>query len=99
RRSGKLLYRVLCQGFLHLGRPLSHSLLLGACLSPRDLAGYGLVETLLVRFANGILIGMSSATETLCGQAFGAKQYHMMGIFLQRVMACLCCYHDDIVAG
>ena len=29
-------------------------------------------------------MGMSSATETLCGQAFGAKQYHMMGIYLQR---------------
>ncbi|GMY20023.1 protein DETOXIFICATION 24-like [Fagus crenata] len=27
---------------------------------------------------------MSSATETLCGQAFGAGQYHMMGIYLQR---------------
>lgn len=27
---------------------------------------------------------MSSATETLCGQAFGARQYHMMGIYLQR---------------
>lgn len=27
---------------------------------------------------------MSSATETLCGQAFGAKHYHMLGIFLQR---------------
>lgn len=27
---------------------------------------------------------MSSATETLCGQAFGAKQYHMLGIYLQR---------------
>jgi MATE family multidrug resistance protein len=27
---------------------------------------------------------MSSATETLCGQAFGAKQYRMMGIYLQR---------------
>lgn len=27
---------------------------------------------------------MSSAMETLCGQAFGAKQYHMMGIYLQR---------------
>ncbi|KAG8372249.1 hypothetical protein BUALT_Bualt12G0046800 [Buddleja alternifolia] len=49
-----------------------------------DLAGYALVQTLGVRFVNGILIGMSSATETLCGQAFGAKQYHMMGIFLQR---------------
>ena len=27
---------------------------------------------------------MSSATETLCGQTFGAKQFHMMGIYLQR---------------
>ncbi|XP_011070196.1 protein DETOXIFICATION 24-like [Sesamum indicum] len=49
-----------------------------------DLAGYALVQTLSVRFVNGILIGMSSATETLCGQAFGARQYHMMGIHLQR---------------
>lgn len=29
-------------------------------------------------------IGMSSATETLCGQAFGAGHHHMMGIYLQR---------------
>ncbi|CAH9079261.1 unnamed protein product [Cuscuta epithymum] len=49
-----------------------------------DLAGYALVQTLLVRFVNGILIGMSSATETLCGQAYGARQYYMMGIYLQR---------------
>ncbi|KAG8649900.1 hypothetical protein MANES_08G150400v8 [Manihot esculenta] len=27
---------------------------------------------------------MSSATDTLCGQAFGARQYHMMGVYLQR---------------
>ncbi|KAL3841100.1 hypothetical protein ACJIZ3_025691 [Penstemon smallii] len=53
-------------------------------ISSVELAGYALVQTLGVRFINGILIGMSSATETLCGQAFGAKQYHMMGIFLQR---------------
>nr|GMD90631.1 protein DETOXIFICATION 24-like [Ipomoea batatas] len=49
-----------------------------------DLAGYALVQTLTVRFVNGILLGMSSATETLCGQAYGAGQYHMMGIYLQR---------------
>ncbi|KZV48781.1 protein TRANSPARENT TESTA 12-like [Dorcoceras hygrometricum] len=53
-------------------------------ISSVDLAGYALVQTLIVRFVNGALIGMSSATETLCGQAFGAKQHHMMGIFLQR---------------
>ncbi|XP_076932926.1 protein DETOXIFICATION 24-like [Bidens hawaiensis] len=29
-------------------------------------------------------MGMSSATETLCGQSFGAGQHYMMGIHLQR---------------
>ncbi|KAJ0837152.1 putative multi antimicrobial extrusion protein [Helianthus annuus] len=53
-------------------------------VSDIDLAGYGLVQTLTVRFVNGSLLGMSSATETLCGQAFGAGQHHMMGIYLQR---------------
>ncbi|GFQ05188.1 protein transparent testa 12 [Phtheirospermum japonicum] len=53
-------------------------------ISSIDLAGYALVQTLTVRFVNGVLIGMSSATETLCGQAYGARQYHMMGIYLQR---------------
>ncbi|KAA8516292.1 hypothetical protein F0562_016585 [Nyssa sinensis] len=53
-------------------------------ISELNLAAYALVQTLIVRFINGILIGMSSATETLCGQAFGAGQNHMMGIYLQR---------------
>ncbi|XVE62450.1 hypothetical protein DITRI_Ditri06bG0119000 [Diplodiscus trichospermus] len=49
-----------------------------------QLAAYALIQVITVRFANGILLGMSSATETLCGQAFGAKQFHMLGIYLQR---------------
>ncbi|XP_011069992.1 protein DETOXIFICATION 24-like [Sesamum indicum] len=53
-------------------------------ISSLDLAAYALVQTISERFVDGIVIGMSSATETLCGQAYGAKQYHMMGIFLQR---------------
>ncbi|XP_019076989.1 protein DETOXIFICATION 24 isoform X1 [Vitis vinifera] len=53
-------------------------------ISQLDLSAFALTQTILVRFCNGILVGMSSATETLCGQAFGAKQYHMMGIYLQR---------------
>ncbi|KAJ9563903.1 hypothetical protein OSB04_009063 [Centaurea solstitialis] len=53
-------------------------------ISATDLAGYALVQTLTVRFVNGILLGMSSATDTLCGQAFGAGQKHMMGVYLQR---------------
>ena len=27
---------------------------------------------------------MASVLETLCGQAYGAKQYHMLGIYMQR---------------
>ena len=27
---------------------------------------------------------MASALETLCGQEFGAKKYHMLGVYLQR---------------
>ncbi|KAF8023393.1 hypothetical protein BT93_F0791 [Corymbia citriodora subsp. variegata] len=49
-----------------------------------ELAAYSLVFTVLLRFANGVLLGMASALETLCGQAYGAKQYHMLGVYLQR---------------
>ncbi|KAH7549836.1 hypothetical protein JRO89_XS13G0089700 [Xanthoceras sorbifolium] len=35
------------------------------------------------------MLGMASALETLCGQAFGAKQYHMLGIHMQRAMLVL----------
>eukprot|EP01018_Ginkgo_biloba_P028673 Gb_13391 [translate_table: standard] len=29
-------------------------------------------------------LGMASALDTLCGQAYGARQYHMLGVYLQR---------------
>ncbi|CAI0450843.1 unnamed protein product [Linum tenue] len=33
-----------------------------------------------------VMIGMGSALETLCGQAYGAKQYAMLGVHAQRAM-------------
>ncbi|PSR89467.1 Protein DETOXIFICATION like, partial [Actinidia chinensis var. chinensis] len=35
------------------------------------------------------ILGMASALETFFGQAYGAKQYHMLGIHLQRAMLVL----------
>ncbi|KAJ1392033.1 Multi antimicrobial extrusion protein [Sesbania bispinosa] len=32
------------------------------------------------------LVGMASALDTLCGQSYGAKQYGMLGIHMQRAM-------------
>ncbi|XP_043700178.1 protein DETOXIFICATION 16-like [Telopea speciosissima] len=33
-----------------------------------------------------LMTGMGSALDTLCGQSYGAKQYHMLGIHMQRGM-------------
>ncbi|XP_059639537.1 protein DETOXIFICATION 16-like [Cornus florida] len=33
-----------------------------------------------------VLMGMASALDTFCGQSYGAKQYHMLGIHMQRAM-------------
>ncbi|KAK1392062.1 Multidrug resistance pump [Heracleum sosnowskyi] len=49
-----------------------------------ELAAYALVSTVFLRFAIGILLGMASGLETLCGQSSGAKQYDMLGVYLQR---------------
>lgn len=34
--------------------------------------------------AYGLMLGMGSAVETLCGQAYGAHKYDMLGVYLQR---------------
>ena len=34
-------------------------------------------------------VGMSYALETLCGQAYGARQYSLLGLYMQRAMVVL----------
>ncbi|GLJ11067.1 hypothetical protein SUGI_0141940 [Cryptomeria japonica] len=38
-----------------------------------------------------VMMGMGSTLETLCGQAYGAKQYHQLGIHVQRAFFALFC--------
>ncbi|KAG4208084.1 hypothetical protein ERO13_A03G108900v2 [Gossypium hirsutum] len=49
-----------------------------------ELAAASLGNTGIQIFAYGLMLGMGSAVETLCGQAFGAHKYDMLGIYLQR---------------
>ncbi|XP_058096964.1 protein DETOXIFICATION 27-like [Magnolia sinica] len=49
-----------------------------------QLAAFSIAYTVVVGFAFGLLLGMASALETLCGQAYGAKKYQMLGIYMQR---------------
>ncbi|KAG7029651.1 Protein DETOXIFICATION 27 [Cucurbita argyrosperma subsp. argyrosperma] len=59
-----------------------------------ELASISIANTVIVGFNFGLLLGMASALETLCGQAYGAKRFHMLGIYLQRswIMLFLCCF-------
>ncbi|XP_019194283.1 PREDICTED: protein DETOXIFICATION 40 [Ipomoea nil] len=49
-----------------------------------ELAAASLGNTGIQIFAYGLMLGMGSAVETLCGQAFGAGKYELLGIYLQR---------------
>ncbi|WJX41189.1 hypothetical protein P8452_28580 [Trifolium repens] len=53
-------------------------------LNDLDLAAISIACTLLIAITFGFLLGMASALETLCGQAYGAGQYHMLGVYLQQ---------------
>lgn len=53
-------------------------------LGELELASISIALTVISGFCFGFLLGMASAMETLCGQAFGAKKYRMLGIYLQR---------------
>ncbi|CAI9111103.1 OLC1v1011243C5 [Oldenlandia corymbosa var. corymbosa] len=60
-------------------------------LGDLELAAMSLASNVIVGFDFGLLLGMASALETLCGQAFGAKNYPMLGIYLQRSWVILFC--------
>ncbi|KAK7343705.1 hypothetical protein VNO77_12664 [Canavalia gladiata] len=49
-----------------------------------ELSAVSLINSVIGTFAFGFMLGMGSATETLCGQAFGAGQVNMLGVYMQR---------------
>ncbi|XP_078430521.1 protein DETOXIFICATION 33-like [Wolffia australiana] len=53
-------------------------------LGAAPLAAVSVVQNVIEGFAFGVLLGMGSALETLCGQAVGAGQLDMLGIYMQR---------------
>ncbi|XP_042376166.1 protein DETOXIFICATION 30-like isoform X2 [Zingiber officinale] len=53
-------------------------------LSTLELDAVSTENSVIAGLAFGIMLGMGSALETLCGQAFGAKQLDMLGVYMQR---------------
>ncbi|GMY11418.1 Protein DETOXIFICATION [Fagus crenata] len=62
-------------------------------LGDLELAAISIAYNVILGFDFGLLLGMASALETLCGQAFGAKKYHMLGVYMQRswIVLFMCC--------
>ncbi|XP_073107723.1 protein DETOXIFICATION 41 isoform X2 [Elaeis guineensis] len=50
------------------------------------LAGASIANVGIQGLAYGIMLGMASAVQTVCGQAYGAKKYKSMGIVCQRAL-------------
>ncbi|XP_068645718.1 protein DETOXIFICATION 35-like [Aristolochia californica] len=49
-----------------------------------ELSAVAICLSVINNFAFGFLLGMGSALETLCGQAYGAGQVYMLGVYMQR---------------
>lgn len=49
-----------------------------------ELSAVAISLSVIANFSFGFLLGMGSALETLCGQAFGAGQVYLLGVYMQR---------------
>ncbi|PIN05339.1 putative membrane protein, predicted efflux pump [Handroanthus impetiginosus] len=49
-----------------------------------QLAAVSVENSIIAGFPYGLMFGLSSALETYCGQAFGANQFEMLGIYMQK---------------
>ncbi|KAI4328173.1 hypothetical protein L6164_020551 [Bauhinia variegata] len=58
--------------------------LLAGHVGTMELAAVSVENSVIAGFCFGVMLGMGSALETLCGQAFGAGQLDMLGTYMQR---------------
>ncbi|KAJ8753445.1 hypothetical protein K2173_019844 [Erythroxylum novogranatense] len=62
------------------------TLMFSGHLGAIELAGASIASVGIQGLAYGIMLGMASAVQTVCGQAYGAKKYSAMGVICQRAI-------------
>ncbi|KAI9086602.1 hypothetical protein K1719_031463 [Acacia pycnantha] len=60
-----------------------------------ELSAVAISLSVIATFAFGFMLGMGSALETLSGQAFGAGEVHMLGVYVQR--SCIILFTSCII--
>ncbi|KAJ0042291.1 hypothetical protein Pint_17512 [Pistacia integerrima] len=77
--AAPIAFNILCQ----YGTNSITSIFVGH-LGDIQLSSVTISLSVIGTFSFGFMLGMGSALETLCGQAFGAGQVHMLGVYMQR---------------
>ncbi|VFQ66760.1 unnamed protein product [Cuscuta campestris] len=77
--AGPIAFNILC----NYGINSFTSIFVGH-LGDVELSAVSISLSVIANFSFGFLLGMGSALETLCGQAFGAGQIELLGVYLQR---------------
>lgn len=77
--AGPIGFSILCQ--FGIG---SVTTIFAGHIGDLELSAVSVSLNVVGTFAFGFMLGMGSALETLCGQAFGAGQVHLLGVYMQR---------------
>ncbi|XP_031391305.1 protein DETOXIFICATION 34 [Punica granatum] len=77
--AGPIAFNILCNYGIN-----SFTNIFAGHLGDVELSAVAICLNVIANFSFGFLLGMGSALETLCGQAFGAGQIHMLGVYMQR---------------
>ncbi|KAL6012425.1 Protein DETOXIFICATION 33 [Asimina triloba] len=84
--AGPVIFTIICQ--YSLGA--STQTFIGQ-VGNLELAAFAVANSVIGGLAYGIMLGMGSALETLCGQAYGAGKPRMLGVYMQRSWIILLC--------
>ncbi|XP_020215986.2 protein DETOXIFICATION 16-like [Cajanus cajan] len=82
--AGPMIIVCVCQFSLQM-----ISLMFVGHLNELFLAGAALGTSFVNVTGFNVMMGMSSVLDTFCGQAYGARQYHMLGVHTQGAMLVL----------
>ncbi|XP_062208537.1 protein DETOXIFICATION 14-like [Phragmites australis] len=89
REAGRVGYLALPMLVASLSRyavQVSSNMMVGHLPGVLPLSSAAIATSLATVSGFSLLIGMASALETLCGQAYGAKQYHKLGVHTYRAV-------------
>ncbi|KAI3719462.1 hypothetical protein L6452_20361 [Arctium lappa] len=105
-QDAKVIYQLESQKLWAIATPIAFNILCNygtnsftnifvGHIGDMELSAVSVSLSVIANFSFGFLLGMGSALETLCGQAFGAGQIEMLGVYMQRswiilTLACFC---------